>query len=225
MYAKDKRTILTGKSTIARFLTRVNINSQSTLYEENTPAVKAQIDAVLDACRAFHKQPTNLNTLVNEAVKKSSTTPSSSSLLTSAGHLTLAEVMLWDLVKSGAWKSAASTVDVTAFINHLESTHPQFNQATQIITHALNHLPKLRVFKQAIATQVTSILAKEGHAAGCGYDVVFSTVNQNFKYTKDGDDFVLPIPRLGIKNVAPPLLAKSIVEKVKDDKKKLGDSN
>ncbi|KAJ3328294.1 hypothetical protein HDU76_010209 [Blyttiomyces sp. JEL0837] len=199
-FSKDK-TFLNGKSTIARFLSRLSQPTPSTLYDGLPFEGQALVDEMLDTCRSVGSGQAPSA----EFMKKfSALTKNDKGALPSP--LTIGHLLAWDILRQDKSTSGAAA----AWVKKLEFELPELKQAVIQVDEVMASTHILDEYRFPIVEQVSKL-------TGVSRDLIFPMLEN--KYPKDpaGGDFSLAVPRLKLPG-NPQQVAQDIAEKfVKDE--------
>ncbi|KAJ1553630.1 hypothetical protein HK405_007368 [Cladochytrium tenue] len=177
----SERITLEGKSTIARFLSRVLPGAAAALYAGLPVDHQLQVDEWLDLTRAASADPSAAKTAIQKLQSGSpviSTSPGSSK------DLTLADLVAWDLARRHP--GVSSSVD--RWVETMESI-PQVKEAVQRIDETLATAPLLDKYRYDIAAELVRL-------TNLPFEVVFPLIETKFPKDSSGCDFIVAVPRL-----------------------------
>ncbi|KAJ3092046.1 hypothetical protein HK102_011252 [Quaeritorhiza haematococci] len=195
------RTVLTGKSSIARYFTRAfPAPAGSTLYEGLVAAARIEVDDWIDAVRTA-STPESVTKVVEkiqqkQKEKKDKKVPA---FLTSAGKLCLADIFAWDFVRTKVLASASSPSPLADWVAKLEESTPELKKAVLKVDAKIASAPVVDVFRAQIVAQVSAI-------TGADPANVYSLIEVP-KDPKNGD-ISIPMPRLRVPGNPAQLAAK-----------------
>ncbi|TPX38182.1 arginine---tRNA ligase [Synchytrium microbalum] len=197
------KTIISGKSNIARFIARAFYGHAGSLSTKLSPALQAQTDVWLDAVKPDSKTPISIDKLIQTIDSQHGM------LMDGVKDVTVADFMAWDFVKRTTATTPATANGVkkhAAYDKWLARVEeaPSTQKALHDIELALRGVNHLEIFRHAIASQISATL-----------NLPISTIRPVIEVPADNrnGDFAVPIPRLQLPG-NPVEICKKVAEKI-----------
>ncbi|KAI9199732.1 uncharacterized protein BJ171DRAFT_585020 [Polychytrium aggregatum] len=201
-FTPAKQTI-SGKSSIVRYFARAFEKHGAAYYEALSPKVQAEIDDWIDSIRKATDADTDV---ISTLAQRIADAVAKGGYVTSAGKLSLADLVAWDFVKVHI-KSPNSKVHVhglDAWFKKIEGV-AEIKLALEEIRKVQSQVHQLHLFREQAALQLSEILK-----------LSVTTIYNSLEAPKDVKmgDISVPIPRLRLPG-NPAQLAQETVKQFK----------